>query len=85
MVLKQKVQVEVDGMREPLNMMDAMRMKEAKLWVGAVKKEVAGLIALGCWEEVERAGRDDTGAREAVHALAKGHSSPGRGGRGAVR
>ena len=36
-----------------------------------------------CWEEVERAGRDDTGAREAVHALAKGHSSPGRGGRGA--
>ena len=46
--------VEVDGMREPMNMMDAMKMAEAKLWVGSVKKEVAGLVALGCWEEVDR-------------------------------
>ena len=54
MAVKQKVLVEVDGMREPMNMMDAMKMAEAKLWVGSVKKEVAGLIALGCWEEVDR-------------------------------
>jgi hypothetical protein len=54
MAVKQKVQVEVDGMFEPLNIMDAMKMKEARLWVGAVKKEVAGLVALDCWDEVDR-------------------------------
>jgi hypothetical protein len=44
----------VDGMLEPMNMMDAMKMKEAPLWVDAVRKEVEGLVMVGCWEEIER-------------------------------
>ena len=54
MAVKQKVQIEVDGMLEPLSMMDAMKLKEAPLWIEAVRKEVAGLVAVGCWEEVDR-------------------------------
>ena len=54
MAVKQKVAVEVLGMREPMNMMDAVKQKEAKLWIKSVAKEVAGLMATGCWEEVER-------------------------------
>jgi hypothetical protein len=37
-----------------LSMMDAMKLKEAPLWIEAVRKEVAGLVAVGCWEEVDR-------------------------------
>ena len=54
MAVKAKVQVEVDGRLEPMNMMDAVVMKEAPLWIGAARKEVAGLVALECWDEVER-------------------------------
>jgi hypothetical protein len=54
MAVKQKVQVEVSGMIEPMSMMHAMRLKEAKLWIRAVQKEVAGLVAVDCWTEVDR-------------------------------
>ena len=46
MAVKHKVQVEVDGRIEPMNMMDAVAQAEAPLWIGAARKEIAGLVAL---------------------------------------
>ena len=62
MAAKQRATVYVNGMREPVTIIEAMRLPERKMWAAAVhkegSKEVSKLVASGVWlwelEEVPR-------------------------------
>jgi hypothetical protein len=53
MAAKANTEVIVDGMTEPVTIMEAMNLPESHLWMAAIEKEVQGLIANGTWEEVD--------------------------------
>ena len=48
-----KVQLMVDGMKEPMTVEEAMDLPEWKMWQEAIEKEVSGLVKIGTWEEVD--------------------------------
>ena len=52
--MKARVQVEVDGIKEPFTIQQAMTSKDWPLWAAAIRKEVIGLVAAGLWDEVPR-------------------------------
>ena len=53
MAAKMNVHVMADGMIEPANIKEAMRMPEWAAWQRSIEKEVAGLVEMGTWEEVD--------------------------------
>ena len=44
--------VEVEGVKEPVTLGEAVRSEHRPLWAAAIKKEAAGLILAGLWDEV---------------------------------
>ena len=54
MAARAGARVYVDGMKEPLNIVEAMRLPEWRQWAGAIHKEVSKLVAAGIWEEIPR-------------------------------
>ena len=49
----QKAQVWVEGMAEPVSLVDAMKQPEwESQWKPAIEKEIMGLIMMGLWDEV---------------------------------
>ena len=53
MAAKAQTQVLVNGMVEPMTIVEAMKLPESHLWRAAIEKEVQGLIANDTWEEVD--------------------------------
>ena len=50
--MRARTMVEVDGVKEPISLGDAVRSEHWHLWAAAIKKEAAGLILAGLWDEV---------------------------------
>ena len=50
--MRARTRVEVDGITEPVSLGDAVRSEHWALWAEAIKKEAAGLILAGLWDEV---------------------------------
>ena len=49
-----KAQVWVDGMKEPHTIKEAMQLPEWPMWRDAIRAEILGLIAKGCWATVPK-------------------------------
>ena len=49
-----KAQVWVDGMKEPISLVEAMKTPDWPKWKASIEKEVMGLVAMDLWDEVPR-------------------------------
>jgi hypothetical protein len=54
MAVFNNAEVFVCGMKKPMSVKEAMRMKEWPEWRKAIQKEIQGLINVGVWNEVDR-------------------------------
>ena len=52
MGMRARTMVQVEGMEKPVFLQDALRSEHWPVWAEAIKREAAGLILAGLWDEV---------------------------------
>ena len=50
--MRARTMVQVEGMEKPVFLQDALRSEHWPVWAEAIKREAAGLILAGLWDEV---------------------------------